>query len=238
MNMNSHTDLVLAPTLLKLAVTSLLGLACLCMANAAEVLSPSQVLEKAIYSEETKGDLEGAMTLYKQVVSEAKVAESVAAQAQYHLGLCYYKKNQFTDATTAFEKLVHDYPSQTNLVNLAQEYLAGAVSLLPAPWLDGEELVLDVQFPTGFRLGMAYYCVQSGESNGQKIWKLTTQLFAGVRQGSQCEVVADSFKPLHSRWKHTLIGDSESTYGPGKVTVEMKGSGKPKEIELKGGVFY
>ena len=50
--------------------------------------------------------------------------------------------------------------------------------------------------------------------------------------------MADSFKPLHSRWKHTLVGDSESTYGPGKVTVEMKGSGKPKDIELKGGLFY
>ena len=70
--MNSHPGLVLASTLLKFSGILMLCTACLCMVNAAEEVSPSQVLEKAIYSEETKGDLEGAMTLYKQVVSEAK----------------------------------------------------------------------------------------------------------------------------------------------------------------------
>src|SRR6478735_5826356 len=114
--------------------------ALLSVAQATEPASPSQLLEKGIYSEETKGDLKSAMKLYEQAVAEGKDTQSVAAQAQYRLGVCHYKQNQFTEANTAFEKLIKDFPGQTNLVALAQDYLAGAVSLLPAPWVDGEEL--------------------------------------------------------------------------------------------------
>src|SRR5438045_987908 len=87
--------------------------------------SPSELLQSGIYSEETKGDLDDALKLYQQVVAEAKGAQAVAAQAQYHLGLCYYKKKNYTAANAAFEKLAKDYPEQKELVALASEYLAG-----------------------------------------------------------------------------------------------------------------
>src|SRR5437879_11660224 len=89
----------------------------------------SDLLEKGIYSEETKGDLDAAMKLYQQIVAEGKEGQAVAAQAQYRLGVCHYKKKNFTAATAAFEKLAKDYPDQKELVALAREYLAGAVAL-------------------------------------------------------------------------------------------------------------
>ena len=73
------------------------------------------------------------MKLYQQVVAEAKTGQAVAAQAQYRLGVCYYKKKNFTAANAAFEKLVRDYPDQKDLIGLANKYLAGAMPLLPAP---------------------------------------------------------------------------------------------------------
>jgi len=60
--------------------------------------SPSDTLEQGIYSEETKGDLDGAMQLYQKVITQAKADQASAAQAQYHLGVCYYKKKDFSDA--------------------------------------------------------------------------------------------------------------------------------------------
>src|ERR1700716_2122349 len=101
-------------TLLILSITSLLG-----AERKASAASPSELLQKGIYSEETKGDLDSAMQLYQQVVSEAKGAQAVAAQAQYHLGLCYYKKKNYAEANKAFENLVKDYPDQKELIALA-----------------------------------------------------------------------------------------------------------------------
>src|SRR5689334_19170687 len=65
------------------------------LATGAEAPSVSEVFEKAIYSEQTKGDLDGAMQLYQQVVAQAKAGQAIAAQAQYHLGACYYKKKDY-----------------------------------------------------------------------------------------------------------------------------------------------
>src|SRR3954452_18197984 len=70
--------------------------------------SPSELLEKGIYSEETKGDLDAAIVLYQQVVAEVKVGQSLAAQAQFRLAQCYQKKNNTGEANAAFEKRIHD----------------------------------------------------------------------------------------------------------------------------------
>ncbi len=83
--------------------------------------SPSDLLEQGIYSEETKGDLDGALQLYQKVIAQSKADEALAAQAQYHLGACYYKMQDYTNATAAFEQVVKDYPDQTNIVARARQ---------------------------------------------------------------------------------------------------------------------
>jgi len=207
------------------------------IATAAPAGSLAELLEKGIYSEETKGDLDAALQLYKQVVSEAKDGQAVAAQAQYRLGVCYYKKKNYAEATAAFEKLVKDYPEQKELLARARDYLAGAVTLLPAPWTDGEEMRLDIKFPTGFKVGMGSYAIHAGETNGQKLWRPTARIFAGVQSFSRVEVDADSFKPIHSRWKHTLIGDADTVYTPGHAELKLKGKNEVKKIDLEGIVY-
>jgi len=216
-----------------LAITSVLG-----TAQIAAAASPSELLERGIYSEETKGDVDAAMKCYQQVVAEAKAGQAVAAQAQYRLGMCYHKKKNYAEATTAFEKVVRDYPEQKDLIALASKYLTGAMPLLPAPWVDGEEMQLDIRFPSGVKIGAATYQVNAGETNGQKIWRLRTRLFAATsQQFSRVEVEADSFKPIHCRWKINMIGEVDVTYLPGHAELKMIGQEEVKKIDLSGVVY-
>jgi len=76
---------------------------------------------------------------------------------------------------------------------------------------------------------MASYMVNAGESNGRKIWRVSSRLFAGVPSFSQVEVEADSFKPIHSRWKHALIADADAVYTPGLAAVKLKGKDEVKK---------
>src|SRR5947208_12233716 len=82
------------------------------LARSGFAASLSELLEKGIYSEETKGDVDAAMKLYEQIVAEGKGGQAVAAQAEYRLGVCYYKKKNYAKATATFEKLIKDYPEQ------------------------------------------------------------------------------------------------------------------------------
>ncbi len=205
--------------------------------RAADPASPSDLLEKGIYSQETRGDLDSAIALYQEAIAKAKDSQALAAQAQYRLGVCYYKKRDFAKASATFEKLKIDYPDQKELIALAQEYLSTAVVFQPAPWVDGEMLRFDLKLGGGFRIGPAVYSASSGELNGRKIWRLSTRLYAGVQQVSAVEVEADSFKPLHSRWKHSLIGDVDAVYSPGKVDMKSKGRKEPKTVELDGVIY-
>jgi Tetratricopeptide repeat/Protein of unknown function (DUF3108) len=215
-----------------LAVTSLLT-----TAQLAAAASPSELLEQGIYSEETKGDVDAALKLYQQVVTEAKTGQAVAAQAQYRLGVCFYKKKNYAEAISAFEKLVRDYPDQKDLLRLANKYLVGAIPLMPAPWVDGEEMQLDIKFPTGYKIGTACYRVHAAEANGQKIWRLSSHLWAVTQQSSRVEVEADSFKPIHCRWKIGVIGEADVTYSGSLAKLKTTGKDEAREIELSGVVY-
>ena len=218
-------------------LSSLLNAALFAIAGACWAATPSDLLEQAIYSEETKGDLEGAMRLYQQVVAEAKDAHSVAAQAQYQLGVCLHKKKNFSEAKTAFEQLINNYPDEKELVSRARAYLTASNPLLPAPWADGEEEVLDIKFPTGFKIGVMRYCVVSGEIEGRKIWRLSSLGMARGQTFSRVETEADTFKPIHSRWKHTLIGDVETGYTEGRAEMRTFGKDGVKTVDLEAGVL-
>src|SRR5260370_20695967 len=72
----------------------------------------------------------------------------------------------------------------------AQSERPDAVPLLPAPWTSGEELRFEIKFPTGFKVGAAFYSVEAGESGGRRIWRTSSRTFAGVHSFSRVEVDA------------------------------------------------
>ena len=74
------------------------------------------------------------------------------------------RKRSPSEATAAFEKLVKDYPDQKELIARANEYLAGSSALMPAPWVDGEELRLKMRYEVLFRQGYQVLSAHTGES--------------------------------------------------------------------------
>ena len=197
----------------------------------------SELMEKGVYSEETKGDLDAAMQFYRQVIAEADAGQALGAQAQFRLAMCYDKKGDRAAATAACEKLIRDYPGQKELVTRASEYLTDGAALLAAPWSDGEELQFDLRLPTGFKIGFGRYTVKAGEIDGHKTWRFGSLIFANAPTWSQLDVEAGSMKPIHDVWKNRMLGAMETSYSPGRADLKVKGNGQSKAIDLTGIVY-
>ena len=78
-----------------------------------------RVFEKALYFEESEGDLQQAIGLYQKVVAQFSQDREVAAKAQLHIGLCYEKLG-LNEAEKAFQQVLVNYPEQTETVHSAR----------------------------------------------------------------------------------------------------------------------
>src|SRR5258705_11541523 len=67
--------------------------------------SAAELLEKGIYTEETKGELQAASEIYRQIVDDPAAARSLVAQAQLRLGPCELKQGNKPRAISALERL-------------------------------------------------------------------------------------------------------------------------------------
>lgn len=82
-----------------------------------------ELFERALYLEETKGDLEKAIGVYLRIVKEFPDERATAANAQLHIGLCYEKLG-LKEAVKAFQKVVDNYPDQADAVKVAKDKLS------------------------------------------------------------------------------------------------------------------
>lgn len=80
--------------------------------------------QKALAKERVEGKLEEAIALYQKVIEGTK-DESLAANAQLRIGICYEKLGQarVKQALEAFQKVVDKYPTQADAVKMAREKL-------------------------------------------------------------------------------------------------------------------
>ncbi len=85
--------------------------------------TPSVLLEKGIYAEQTKGDLDEAIGIYKQIVDSAEANQRYVAEAHYRLGMCQLKKGDKQAAAASFRKVLADFSSQRSLANKARKEL-------------------------------------------------------------------------------------------------------------------
>jgi len=102
---------------------------------------PGVLLRAAIEKEEVDGDLQAAIDLYKKIVDKYGSQRVVAAKALVRLGGCYEKlgEKQVGLAQKAFEKVVADYPDQTEAVKAAKEKLAAFLQARAAVEKGGKE---------------------------------------------------------------------------------------------------
>jgi Tol biopolymer transport system component len=87
---------------------------------------PGVLLRSAIEKEEVDGDLQGAIELYQHIIEKFSANHTVAARSQLRIGLCYEKLGQKTVklAQDAFQKVIDNYPQQSDEVKIAKEKLS------------------------------------------------------------------------------------------------------------------
>jgi tetratricopeptide (TPR) repeat protein len=198
--------------------------------------SPSDLLEKGIYTEDIKGDIDAAIAIYQQLIVEAKNSHSLGAQAQYRLAQCYLKKNRAAEATAAFEKLIQDYPNEKELIARAREHLPSALVLNPVPWVDGERLQLDLKLGSGLDVATMEYYADLAEVDGGKVWRVGKRSFAAMNWFSMVNANFETFRPVTSRWKE-LLEDVSATYKSGEVELRRAGVAEPNKVKIDQPVF-
>src|SRR4051812_19436452 len=95
--------------------------------------SPADLLQKGIYAQETAGDLDSAIQIFRQVASSSTTNKSVAAQAQYQLVLCMLQRGDRSGASKEVETLARNFPDQQDMVNKARKLMPGVSPLLRVP---------------------------------------------------------------------------------------------------------
>ncbi len=87
--------------------------------------SGEDLFQKALRLERNEGKLVEAIELYNRIVAGGE-NQSLAAQAQLRIGLCYEKlgEKSVKQAQEAFQKVVDNFPGQTEAVKVAQEKLS------------------------------------------------------------------------------------------------------------------
>ena len=98
---------------------------------------PAVLLRAAIEKEEVDGDLEAAITQYKQVIKVAGANRPVAAQALLRLGGCYEKRGP-EEARRTYQQLIRDYGEQAREVAAARQRLAALTTGAPAQASDSQ----------------------------------------------------------------------------------------------------
>jgi hypothetical protein len=205
------------------------------IAAPAAAATPSEMLQKAIYTEETVGDLDAAMKLYEKVIAEGKSASEAAAQAQFRLALCLEKKGRDAEAQAAFKAVIENFPNSKELVAQAREHLPSDIKLLPAPWKMGERMQLGMMLPSGLNIGTMIYMVDAAERDGKPITRCSTRgvvTINGALSNSWVECDIETFKPFESLWKHTLLGEATAKYGDTSATITTAGRQDPFTLDF------
>ena len=118
----------------KLLSLSLLLVVCLFFSTttAFSQQSSGQLFEKALYTEEVKGELQNAIDLYQQILKNNPKDREVAAKSLLHLGICYEKLG-LKQARETYQDVVNKYPDQQGEVAMAKERLNRLLALQDVP---------------------------------------------------------------------------------------------------------
>jgi hypothetical protein len=86
-------------------------------ATTAAAQSAADLLQKGIYTQETAGDADGAIQIFRQIIGSAGVARAMTAQAQSQIVAALLQKGDLAGASQEFGKLAREYADQKALVS-------------------------------------------------------------------------------------------------------------------------
>jgi len=179
---------------------------------------PSVLLEKAIYTEETLGNLNDAIGMYQQVAAAADAGRPTSALALFRLGMCYQKSGRADQAKASFDKLAAQYPEQKDLLSQIPAASSVALALRPAPWVDGELLTMTIKVQSGQQADTQFYRAESVQASGKAAWKLLLVQGNGSL-GQYTSILADasSLAPIISKTLNFAGEEYQAVYTPQQV---------------------
>ncbi len=200
----------------------------------------SELLEEAVYQEETVGDLDAAMEIYQQIADDAEARRPLAARALYRLYRCHQRQGEEILATLVLGRLRKEYPDYEELLAGEAEGLPRSIVLEPVPWPDDEIQVLVVRLATGAEIGPLITSAHPVVVDGDAIWRLGLRRFYGVSPENQSSTVMEmrreDFTPVRSRLNNSQIGRFDLDFLPGEVVVRSYGrSGGSRDRSVKVG---
>jgi hypothetical protein len=211
----------------------------LVMTSAFPAQEASILLEKAIYTEETLGKLNEAISMYQQIVGAADTSRTTAALALYRLGACYRKSGREDEALAAFSRLAQQYPEQKELISKSR-----MLDLGPAPWADGEVLRLAMKTASLKGENGAYvYSIESAQEAGKAAWKFRDVFVSmGLSLSTATITVVDAQTglPIRSRLRQRIMHATiETSYDADQVEVSSVANGvlTKKQYPLTGPVY-
>lgn len=212
-------------------------LAAMLMVLPAAGQSTADLLQKGIYTQETVGDLDGAIKIYRQIVNSASQSRTYAAQAQYRLAQCLLKKGDKAEAAKAFEKLVQDFSEEKELVAKAREQMTGDTKLLPIPWGESELSEFQIKLPNGNVVGTKIFSIAPSETSAQSvIIRNREYMRATPMVWSRVEADRDTMKPIAASFSSPYIGEDKVDYEATQARMQVKGQ-EPKVFPLDGPIF-
>jgi Tol biopolymer transport system component len=85
--------------------------------------SAERLYKSGLYEEEVGGDLPKAIGIYQDLLKRFPDSRGIAAMAQLHIGLCHEKLGA-KEAEKAFQKVIDNYPEQSEAVREARDKLS------------------------------------------------------------------------------------------------------------------
>jgi hypothetical protein len=110
MKLNSIGGALLVSTLLAAPATVLLA------QNEQQRLNEAMQMQRGIYSEDSAGDLDGAIAIYRELAGPRTSDRALAAEAQYRLSQALLQKGDMIAASDALVQLAANFPDQTERI--------------------------------------------------------------------------------------------------------------------------
>ncbi|MCB1096737.1 MAG: ankyrin repeat domain-containing protein, partial [Verrucomicrobiae bacterium] len=93
--------------------------------------SIEQLFRDALYAEEVKGDVAGALKTYQQATERFERQRDLAATALYRQGECLRKLNRPEEAAACYQRILSHYADQERIAKLSRENLTALGQSLP-----------------------------------------------------------------------------------------------------------
>ena len=189
----------------------------------------STLLDEGIYAEETKGDLDEAIIIYKKIIDENMGNSANIAEAYYRLGTCYLKTGDNTKAIEMFKKLLTGFRENEEIASDARAQLVKlnaldeedqtvtSLELGPVPWETGETCWYTFGTPAIKNLGRSILSIRDVTINGNDLWRIKYYVVIageGASTFNRVDVIKNDFKPS--------TGSSKGAQGNFEVNFEKE----------------